>query len=157
MLECLSRDRTKNQVGEITSLGLVQMTRKKIGLGLLETFSEPCECCAGRGVVVHEEPRFKMPESSPKKGKKREKTKPEVVKKVVTPEQADAFKSVVNKIAGAGSADDSASTSTDKEPEGKTELLNAVLEALPEPEPKAKPKRRRVTSAGMQKAKEGDK
>ena len=157
LLECLSRDRTKNQVGEVTSLGLIQMTRKKIGLGLLETFSEPCECCAGRGVVVHEEPRFKMPESSPKKGKKREKTKPEVVKKVVTPEQADAFKSVVNKIAGAGSADDSSSTSTEKEPEGKTELLNAVLEALPEPEPKAKPKRRRVTSAGMQKAKEADK
>ena len=52
LLECLSRDRTKNQVGEITSLGLVQMTRKKIGLGLLETFSEPCDCCAGRGVVV---------------------------------------------------------------------------------------------------------
>ena len=157
LLECLSRDRTKNQVGEVTSLGLIQMTRKKIGLGLLETFSEPCECCAGRGVVVHEEPRFKMPESSPKKGKKREKAKPEVVKKVVTPEQADAFKSVVNKIAGAGSANDSASTSTEKEPEGKTELLNAVLEALPEPEPKAKPKRRRVTSAGMQKAKEADK
>ena len=157
LLECLSRDRTKNQVGEVTSLGLIQMTRKKIGLGLLETFSEPCECCAGRGVVVHEEPRFKMPESAPKKGKKREKAKPEVVKKVVTPEQADAFKSVVNKIAGAGSADDSVSTSTDKEPEGKTELLNAVLEALPEPEPKAKPKRRRVNSAGMQKAKEADK
>ena len=157
LLECLSRDRTKNQVGEVTSLGLIQMTRKKIGLGLLETFSEPCECCAGRGVVVHEEPRFKMPESAPKKGKKREKIKPEVVKKVVTPEQADAFKSVVNKIAGAGSADDSASIATDKEPEGKTELLNAVLEALPDPEPKAKPKRRRVTSAGMQKAKETDK
>ena len=50
-----------------------------------------------------------------------------------------------------------ASTSTEKEPEGKTELLNAVLEALPEPEPKAKPKRRRVTSAGMQKAKYADK
>ena len=157
LLECLSRDRTKNQVGEVTSLGLIQMTRKKIGLGLLETFSEPCECCAGRGVVVHEEPRFKMPESAPKKGKKREKAKPEVVKKVVTPEQADAFKSVVNKIAGAGSADDSVSTSTEKERVGMTELLNAVLEALPEPEPKAKPKRRRVTSAGMQKAKEADK
>lgn len=157
LLECLSRDRTKNQVGEVTSLGLIQMTRKKIGLGLLETFSEPCECCAGRGVVVHEEPRFKMPETAPKKGKKREKTKPEVVKKVVTPEQADAFKSVVNKIAGAGSADDTASASVAKEPEGKTELLNAVLESLPEPEPKAKPKRRRVTSAGMQKAKEADK
>jgi ribonuclease E len=157
LLECLSRDRTKNQVGEVTSLGLIQMTRKKIGLGLLETFSEPCECCAGRGVVVHEEPRFKMPENAPKKGKKREKTKLEVVKKVVTPEQADAFKSVVNKIAGAGSADDSPSASVEKEPEGKTELLNAVLESLPEPEPKAKPKRRRVTSAGMRSAKEADK
>ncbi|MEL0237150.1 MAG: ribonuclease E/G, partial [Aquiluna sp.] len=43
LLECLSRDRTKNQVGEVTSLGLVQMTRKKIGLGLLESFSVPCE------------------------------------------------------------------------------------------------------------------
>ena len=93
LLECLSRDRTKNQVGEITSLGLVQMTRKKIGLGLLETFSEPCDCCAGRGVVVHDEPRFRMPEvSENKRTKKREKTKPTVVKKIVTAEQADAFK-----------------------------------------------------------------
>ena len=49
LVECLSRDRTKHQVAEVTSLGLVQMTRKKLGLGLLETFSEPCETCAGRG------------------------------------------------------------------------------------------------------------
>ncbi|MEN9854386.1 MAG: hypothetical protein RLZ30_495, partial [Actinomycetota bacterium] len=59
LLECLSRDRTKNQVSEITSLGLVQMTRKKIGIGLLETYSETCECCGGRGLVIHDEPRFK--------------------------------------------------------------------------------------------------
>ena len=56
LVECLSRDRTKHQVAEVTSLGLVQMTRKKLGLGLLETFSEPCEVCAGRGVVVHHDP-----------------------------------------------------------------------------------------------------
>lgn len=56
LLEGLSRDRTKHQVAEVTSLGLVQMTRKKIGLGLLETFSEPCTSCAGRGVHVHSEP-----------------------------------------------------------------------------------------------------
>ncbi|MCX6501161.1 MAG: Rne/Rng family ribonuclease [Microbacterium sp.] len=56
LIECLSRDRTKHQVAEVTSLGLVQMTRKKLGLGLLETFSEPCEVCAGRGVVVHHDP-----------------------------------------------------------------------------------------------------
>jgi len=56
LVECLSRDRTKHQVAEVTSLGLVQMTRKKLGLGLLETFSEPCEQCAGRGVIVHHDP-----------------------------------------------------------------------------------------------------
>ncbi len=56
LIECLSRDRTKHQVAEVTSLGLVQMTRKKLGLGLLETFSEPCDVCAGRGVVVFHEP-----------------------------------------------------------------------------------------------------
>jgi ribonuclease E len=59
LVECLSRDRTKHQVAEVTSLGLVQMTRKKLGLGLLETFSEPCEQCAGRGVIVHHDPTTK--------------------------------------------------------------------------------------------------
>ncbi|KQV03583.1 ribonuclease G [Microbacterium sp. Root322] len=59
LIECLSRDRTKHQVAEVTSLGLVQMTRKKLGLGLLETFSEACEVCAGRGVIVHHDPVVK--------------------------------------------------------------------------------------------------
>ncbi|MBT2499968.1 Rne/Rng family ribonuclease [Agromyces sp. ISL-38] len=59
LVECLSRDRTKHQVAEVTSLGLVQMTRKKLGLGLLESFSEPCEVCAGRGIIVHHEPVVK--------------------------------------------------------------------------------------------------
>ncbi|KQQ95328.1 ribonuclease G [Leifsonia sp. Leaf325] len=56
LVECLSRDRTKHQVAEVTSLGLVQMTRKKLGLGLLESFSENCEVCAGRGIIVHHDP-----------------------------------------------------------------------------------------------------
>jgi ribonuclease E len=56
MLECLARDRTKHQVAEVTSLGLVQMTRKRVGAGLLEAFSQPCECCNGRGVIVTLEP-----------------------------------------------------------------------------------------------------
>jgi ribonuclease E len=56
LLECLGRDRTKHQVAEVTSLGLVQMTRKRVGQGLLEAFSEPCEVCNGRGVRVHLEP-----------------------------------------------------------------------------------------------------
>ena len=56
LTECLGRDRTKHQVTEITSLGLVQMTRKRIGQGLLEAFSETCEHCKGRGVIIHTEP-----------------------------------------------------------------------------------------------------
>ncbi|MGY1815827.1 Rne/Rng family ribonuclease [Blastococcus sp. SYSU D00820] len=56
LTECLGRDRTKHQVAEVTSLGLVQMTRKRVGQGLLEVFSEPCEHCRGRGVLVHLDP-----------------------------------------------------------------------------------------------------
>jgi ribonuclease E len=56
LVECLGRDRTRHQVAEVTSLGLVQMTRKRIGTGLLEAFSEPCEHCKGRGVIIHTEP-----------------------------------------------------------------------------------------------------
>ncbi len=52
LIECLARDRTKHQVAEVTSLGLVQMTRKRVGSGLLEAFSVPCEHCNGRGVIV---------------------------------------------------------------------------------------------------------
>src|SRR5579875_471904 len=56
LLECLARDRTKHQVAEVTSLGLVQMTRKRVGSGLLEAFSVPCEHCNGRGVLISMEP-----------------------------------------------------------------------------------------------------
>ncbi|WP_237205320.1 Rne/Rng family ribonuclease [Rothia nasimurium] len=56
LVECLGRDRTKHQVAEVTSLGLVQMTRKRMGTGLLEVFSESCEACAGRGILVHDQP-----------------------------------------------------------------------------------------------------
>ena len=58
LTECLGRDRTKHQVAEVTSLGLVQMTRKRIGTGLLEVFSVPCEHCNGRGVVISDDPVF---------------------------------------------------------------------------------------------------
>jgi ribonuclease E len=191
LLECLSRDRTKNQVSEITSLGLVQMTRKKIGLGLLESFTETCSCCSGTGIVVHDEPRFKMPDPGtqtkrPKRKKDAAETPKETVKKV-TPEQASAAKNVVEQIARAKSAE-SADTSEiiaaegqlaaekptkantsrraksvageglklpagaesdEKAPEGRTEILNAVLATLPEPDQtavKSKPRRRRVST-----------
>ncbi len=56
LVECLARDRTRHQVAEVTSLGLVQMTRKRIGTGLLEGFSKPCEHCHGRGAIIQSEP-----------------------------------------------------------------------------------------------------
>ena len=56
LVECLGRDRTRHQVAEVTSLGLVQMTRKRIGTGLLEAFSQTCEHCQGRGVIIEAEP-----------------------------------------------------------------------------------------------------
>ena len=56
LTECLGRDRTRHQVAEVTSLGLVQMTRKKMGTGLVEAFSEPCAHCHGRGIVLRDVP-----------------------------------------------------------------------------------------------------
>ena len=70
LVECLGRDRTKHQVAEVTSLGLVQMTRKKLGLGLLESYSEPCEVCAGRGLIVHHEPVGKPAKSDGGRGRR---------------------------------------------------------------------------------------
>jgi ribonuclease E len=74
LTECLGRDRTKHQVAEVTSLGLVQMTRKRVGQGLLEAFSEPCPTCGGRGVLVHTEPvddsRKKATEPAPRAGRR---------------------------------------------------------------------------------------
>jgi ribonuclease E len=70
LIECLGRDRTKHQVAEVTSLGLVQMTRKRIGAGLLEVFSESCDHCQGRGAVVNMEGHdaSKTPKNKGKKG-----------------------------------------------------------------------------------------
>jgi ribonuclease E len=65
LTECLGRDRTRHQVAEVTSLGLVQMTRKKVGTGLLEAYSTLCEHCKGRGVVVSAEPVSVRNQSAP--------------------------------------------------------------------------------------------
>jgi len=142
LVECLSRDRTKHQVAEVTSLGLVQMTRKKLGIGLLETFSEACEACAGRGVVVHHEPHMKAKsggneggksEKSGKKNKQQQQQQQpkQEVAKVVTPETAVAINSVVAQIAAASAP-----------------TLESLTEALPDPAPQGqgRKKSRRVTA-----------
>ena len=72
LIECLGRDRTRHQVAEVTSLGLVQMTRKRIGTGLLEAFSETCDACQGRGLHLHPEPvesrKRQVQEDEPRRG-----------------------------------------------------------------------------------------
>jgi ribonuclease E len=71
LIECLSRDRTKHQVAEVTSLGLVQMTRKRVGQGLVEAFSETCEHCKGRGFLVQGEPVGEASEKQPEQPRRR--------------------------------------------------------------------------------------
>jgi ribonuclease E len=71
LVECLGRDRTKHQVAEVTSLGLVQMTRKRVGQGLLEAFSTPCEHCGGRGRHVSLDPVEPKKSAEPKRGEER--------------------------------------------------------------------------------------
>jgi ribonuclease E len=56
LTEALARDRTRHQVSEVTSLGLVQLTRKKLGTGLIEAFSTSCTHCGGRGILLHGDP-----------------------------------------------------------------------------------------------------
>jgi ribonuclease E len=68
LTEALARDRTRHQVSEVTSLGLVQLTRKRLGTGLIEAFSTPCPHCAGRGILLHADPV----DSAPATGRKSE-------------------------------------------------------------------------------------
>ncbi len=53
--EHLAKDKTRSQVFDVSHLGLVEMTRKNVSAGLLESFSDVCPHCNGRGVLLHEE------------------------------------------------------------------------------------------------------
>jgi ribonuclease E len=164
LMECLSRDRTKHQVAEVTSLGLVQMTRKKLGIGLLEAFSEPCEACASRGVIVHHEPIMRSKNSAPddrpqfsqgqSKRKNRDRNQKRETVKVVTAERAAEINNVMTQIAASTVAAHEAAgeKSPIAMPSSKSgeKLLEAVLDALPEPKAPGQGRRkpRRATSGG---------
>lgn len=168
LMECLSRDRTKHQVAEVTSLGLVQMTRKKLGIGLLEAFSEPCEACASRGVIVHHEPIMRSKhvgeDARPPKqnGKSKNRDKKQEVPKVVTGERAAELGNALTKIAAstlaaseaAGEASPivAAVAATDKPAAAEpSELLESVLDALPEPKAHGQGRRRPRSRRGSSK------
>ncbi|MEU1358232.1 Rne/Rng family ribonuclease [Micromonospora zamorensis] len=109
LTECLGRDRTKHQVTEITSLGLVQMTRKRIGAGLLEAFSETCECCKGRGVIMHTEP---VPEKPRPAG------------------AGEKVKAVASSVAAAAPAAEQATTSSRRRARKNAPAERAVVEVV---------------------------
>jgi ribonuclease E len=81
LTESLARDRTRHQVSEVTSLGLVQLTRKRLGTGLIEAFSTSCPNCGGRGILLHADPVDSAPatgrksESGGRRGKRSKKSR----------------------------------------------------------------------------------
>jgi ribonuclease E len=118
LTECLGRDRTKHQVAEVTSLGLVQMTRKRVGEGLLEAFSETCPTCGGRGLIIHDEPiDDRRPEESAtddgptSKGAKRKRAQKsaEAAEPAASTEQRRAAADVMASIAARGVVQDDGS------------------------------------------------
>ena len=149
LIECLGRDRTKHQVAEVTSLGLVQMTRKKLGLGLLESFSEPCEACSARGAIVHHEPIMRSRSQGEGKSEKKRKGHMEVAN-VVTPERASEINSVVAKIAASTMGTGKIESKKGGDQPKAEPTLERILDALPDPKADAKPdakrKPRRATS-----------
>jgi len=158
LMECLGRDRTKHQVAEVTSLGLVQMTRKKLGLGLLETFSESCEVCQGRGLLVHHEPvsKSRSDNAPSKKRKSSGSSQPAVAPHQITDDARNAIAQIAKSTVGHAStpaADQTAPAA--KTPRGakktakeKPEILDSVLAALPEPPAPGTSKRRRRATSG---------
>ena len=138
LVECLGRDRTRHQVAEVTSLGLVQMTRKRIGTGLLESFSHDCTACHGRGVVIEEAPvEPHQPEEEGRRGRrsrsrgKAQDTPAETAPRSSAPSPKDVAAMARHERAEAEQAEVDAAADTDAdsetaETEGATESPVAV-------------------------------
>ena len=135
LVECLGRDRTRHQVTEITSLGLVQMTRKRVGEGLVEAFSSPCEACEGRGFIVHHHPVETSGSEQSSKGskgakKQQKKAEPRRIEDNADHERA---KEALSAIAAASTRKEDESAVEEAAPAKKRRTRAAVTEAK-EPE-----------------------
>ena len=133
LVECLGRDRTKHQVAEVTSLGLVQMTRKRVGQGLIEAFSTTCDSCAGRGIHIHMEPvKMKAP-------------MPQVNSQSASHDDADESEATEHEFHETLNTETLNTEVTDTEMSSKTEVDEDVeVEAKP-----AGRRRRRAASSGI--------
>lgn len=141
LIECLGRDRTRHQVAEVTSLGLVQMTRKRVGQGLVEAFSTTCEACDGHGFITHDHPVEKNEEksnqnsrSNSKKNQKKSEPKP-----VEADPKHEEVKAALANIAAA------ASSKHEHSDDGDAPVGDDKAE---KPARDAKPAKRRVSSSG---------
>ena len=135
LVECLGRDRTRHQVTEITSLGLVQMTRKRVGEGLVEAFSSPCEACEGRGFIVHQHPVETSGAEQPSKGSKGSKKQQKKAEPRRIEENADheRAKEALSAIAAASTRKEEESAAEEAAPTKKRRTRAASTEAK-EPE-----------------------
>ncbi|CAN2210598.1 CafA Ribonucleases G and E [Candidatus Nanopelagicaceae bacterium] len=137
LVECLGRDRTKHQVAEVTSLGLVQMTRKRVGQGLIEAFSTTCDSCAGRGIHIHMEPvKMKAP-------------MPQVNSQSASHEDADEDQATEHEFHETLNTETSADSSTDSSTDSSAD---SSRDSDDEVEVEAKPagrRRRRAASSGI--------
>ncbi|QRV03040.1 Rne/Rng family ribonuclease [Arcanobacterium phocisimile] len=134
LIECLGRDRTRHQVAEVTSLGLVQMTRKRVGQGLVEAFSTTCECCEGRGYITHDHPVEKDEEKpqTQRSPKKESKKKESARAQDSDPKHEEVKAALANIAAAATTKHENSEEHTDVTMSGETdERDNPKLESQP--------------------------
>ena len=135
LVECLGRDRTRHQVTEITSLGLVQMTRKRVGEGLVEAFSSSCEACEGRGFIVHHHPVETSGSEQSSKGSKgaRKQQKKAEPRRIEDNADHERAKEALSAIAAASTRKEEESAAEEAAPSKKRRTRAASTEAK-EPE-----------------------
>ena len=164
LVECLGRDRTRHQVTEITSLGLVQMTRKRVGEGLVEAFSSPCEACEGRGFIVHQHPvETSGAEQSSKgsKGSKKQQKKAEP-RRIEDNADHERAKEALSAIAAAstrkeeeGAAEESAPAKKRRTRAASTEAKEPEASAVEQVEAPAAPAEESASKPAAEKVEEG--
>ena len=141
LTEALARDRTRHQVSEVTSLGLVQLTRKRLGTGLVEAFSTPCPHCAGRGILLHADPVDSAPGSgrksdSGRRGKRSKKgARSDEVAVAKVPAHPAGEHPMFKAMAAANGRhedDEVAETTTDEDKKGVEEVAEADTETIKE-------------------------